>query len=233
LAMSAEVSKFGLPTSGDEAKVGTCEGDGAGGGGGGSSSSSGTGGAGGSGTGGSGTGGSGAGGSGAGGSGAGGSGAGGGGPLCNDDLNPEPNDTKETATKILTDVSCSPLTEDTRVGVLENESDIDIYSYPNGIDTCAGPAKPWLKAYPTKPSTWFCLVPHCYTKDIPDILECQDGQYYTIDGMEACCNQGADVLMHLQCTANASTLTSFLVYVDQPGVNECTDYAYSLTYVSL
>ncbi|HVK63555.1 MAG TPA: hypothetical protein VM694_03730, partial [Polyangium sp.] len=47
LAMSAEVSKFGLPTSGDEAKVGTCEGDGAGGGGGGSSSSSGTGGAGG------------------------------------------------------------------------------------------------------------------------------------------------------------------------------------------
>ncbi|TKC99479.1 hypothetical protein [Polyangium fumosum] len=221
LAMSAEVSTFGLPASGDEAKVGTCEGDGAGGGGGSSSSSSssssGTGGTGGSGT---------------GGSGAGGSGGSGGGPACNEDLNPEPNNTKDTATKITTNISCSPLTEDTRVGVLSGESDIDMYSYPNGIDTCAGPAKPWLKAYPTKLSTWFCLIPHCATKEIPDILECQDGQYYTIDGMEACCNQGADVLMHLQCTVGGSTLTNYLVYVDQPGVNECTDYAYSLTFVS-
>ncbi|MDC3959218.1 hypothetical protein [Polyangium jinanense] len=225
LAMAAEVSTFGAPTSGDEAKVGTCEGNGAGGGGGGSSSSSGTGGAGGSGAGGAGAG-------GAGGSGAGGSGGSGGGPVCNDDLNPEPNDTKDTATKIAADISCSPVTEDTRAGVLDGETDIDIYSYPNGIDVCAGPAKPWLKAYATKPTTWFCIIPRCAAKEIPDILECQDGQYYSLDGMEACCNQGADVLMHLECTAGGSTLTSYLVYVDQPGVNECTDYAYSLTFLS-
>ncbi|MDI1445632.1 hypothetical protein, partial [Polyangium sp. 6x1] len=58
LEMAAEVSTFGAPASGDEAKVGTCDGNGAGGAGGtggaggGSSSSSGTGGAGGSGAGG-------------------------------------------------------------------------------------------------------------------------------------------------------------------------------------
>ncbi|MDI1481479.1 hypothetical protein [Polyangium sp. y55x31] len=223
LAMAAEVSTFGAPTSGDEAKVGTCDGDGAGGGGG-ASSSSGTGGAGGGGTGGGGAGGGGAGGGGAGGS-------GGGGPVC-DDPGPEPNDTKDTATKIATSISCSPVTEDTRAGVLDGETDIDIYSYPNGIDVCAGPAKPWLKAYATKPTTWFCLIPQCATKDIPDILECQDGQYYSLNGMEACCNQGADVLMHVECTAGGSTLTSYLVYVDQPGVNECTDYGYELTFLS-
>ena len=36
--------------------------------------------------------------------------------------------------------------------------------------------------------------------------------------------------MHLECTSGSSTLTTFVVRVDQPGFDDCAPYDFRLTY---
>lgn len=219
LAMDAKVAQFGIAADGEAAKVGTCAGEGGTGGSGGGGASS-TGGAGGSGgttsTGGSAT--------------TGGTAGTGGGSAC-DDQGPEPNDTLATATKINDSVSCFPVTKSTQSGTLGDGDLVDLFSFPQSIDVCAGPLKPTVNPLGALTAARYCLFPVCALPDIPEILECEGASTYTQwNGLEGCCGYDTPVTMHLECTAGSSTSTQYFVRVDQPGADECTDYSYELTF---
>lgn len=153
-----------------------------------------------------------------------------GGSTCNDP-GPEPNDTVATATKDTSDVSCFPVTSTQRHGVLGGGDAADFYAFTNSTDVCAGPSKVVVHPISILAGTQFCLMPQCATTDVPEILVCEGSSTYTtVSGLEACCATDTNVQMHLECTSGSSTLTTFLVRVDQPGFDDCAPYDFALTY---
>lgn len=153
-----------------------------------------------------------------------------GGGTCNDPGD-EPNDSVATAEVNQADVSCFPITATSEHGVLGGGDAADFYAFPNSTDVCAGPSKVVVQPMNILSGTRFCLMPKCAIPAIPEILECEGSSTYTtVAGLEACCSTDTDVQMHLECTSGSSTLTTFIVRVDQPGFDDCAPYDFALTY---
>lgn len=212
----AEVGAWGDPITGDAATVGKCgattatssssSGTGGGGGAGSTSSSASTG------------------------SGSSSMSSTGSGNTCNDP-GPEPNGSVATATTYNDNLGCFPVTSATHSGMLGGGDAADFFQFPHAIDVCAGPSKVLLQPMNILSGTRFCLLPKCATTNVPEILECEGSSTYTVvSSLEGCCSTDTDVQMHLECAAGASTLTNFVVRVDQPGFDDCASYDFTLTY---
>ncbi|MFO0613057.1 MAG: hypothetical protein U0414_10735 [Polyangiaceae bacterium] len=153
-----------------------------------------------------------------------------GGSTC-PDPGPEPNDSLATATKDHTDVSCFPITTTLKSGMLGGGDDADFYAFDNATDVCAGPTKVVVQPMNILSGTRFCVFPECATTSHPDILACEGSSTNaSVSGVDGCCATDTNVQMHLECTEGSSTLTTFVVRVDQPGYEDCASYDFTLTY---
>lgn len=146
----------------------------------------------------------------------------------------EPNDSIATAIEIGTTIQCGDAGV-SRSGVLTGYDDIDVFSFPEGRDRCAGACgdasvcatgPKVVETYPQNGDVVFCLFFDCGYE--PYAWSCEGSATPVTDGnLNGCCDT-FDVSMQVECTQGAGGLLQQYVTTYSNGPDECLDYGFRL-----